>query len=82
MLLPSGAGGDVLRSLQRSSSADGLGSTNSNPNPKPRKGAKPNPYALTKKLNAKIQILASKLTEIMVLGRKVLEADLLLDSFS
>ena len=87
MLVPStGAGGqDLLRNLQRSQSAEtvGLGNCSSgNPDrtiPNPKKGPKVNQFALTKRINTKIQALASKQTDIIVWTTNVWDADLLLD---
>ena len=87
MLLPSSMtagnhGQEVLHNLRCSQSGDSgaLGSTDRTiPNPNPKKLPKVNPFALTKKINTKIQALASKQTDIIVWTTNVFDADLLLD---
>ena len=87
MLLPSTSAGsqDVLRNLRRSQSSEsmGLGAGHSGiPDrvvPNPKRGAKANPFLITKRVNGKIQALASKLTDIIVWTTNVFDADLLLD---
>ena len=76
---------DLLQRLQRTTSLDSLGGATANPTPNPNpKKKQSNPYSTAKKINAKIQALAGKLTEIMVWQTKVAgitdEEIMLLDS--
>ncbi|CAE7463664.1 unnamed protein product [Symbiodinium sp. CCMP2592] len=69
-----GGGADLLKSFGKSQSAESLTNPPGTTNQNPRKTGKVNEYSFAKKVNAKIQAMAGKLTDIIVWSTKLSES--------